>query len=189
MLGCPSTNGRHQLMAALKRTMPLNDSQLLHKLEQLWQSRHDKDLGIRREIGRLLNKHLGPPTKRETYGAKVISRAAVRLGLTKGDISRLRWFDFQYKKLLKRGFKNWTQVKKLLAKRPSKKAAKESTSSKKSVSGLSRKTTSSLERATAHLRRMGECPSGKDRDHLLKMFRRFTQAAERCLRVRVTIKG
>jgi hypothetical protein len=184
----PSSNGRHEVQAALKKTNRLSEAKFLQELDRLWQSRNDKDLEVRLAMGRLLNKQLGSPTKRETYGAKVISRAASRLGLTKGDISRLRWFAFRYKKLLKRGFKNWTQVKKLLAKRSSKKIAKESASSKKSVPGLSRKTTSSLERAIDHLRRMGECPSGKDRDRLLKMIRKFTKAAERCLRVRVTIK-
>jgi hypothetical protein len=183
----PSFNGRHEVQAALEKTLPLSDSQLLRKLEQLWQSRDDKDLEVRLAMGRLLNKQLGPPTERATYGAEVISRAAKRLGFTKGDISRLRWYAFRYKKIAKRGAKNWTQVKKLLPKRSSK-TGKGKASSEKRVAGFSRKTTSSLKSAIDNLRRIGKCPSGEVRDSLLKMVQRLTKAAERCLRVRVTIK-
>ena len=186
-------NGHHRRFdpSATTKKYSSGDDQLLRELERLWNSRNEKDLEVRRRMGEALNKAVGEPTRRETYGAKVIAKAAKRLDLTKGELSRLRWFAFHYPehKML-RDARNWSAVKKLLPKlAPKKKSRKaKGSTTEKNVSRFVRKTTSSLRSATATLRRLSKCPAGKQRDGLLDTLREFVKAAKSCLRVRLTME-
>jgi len=185
-------NGHHE-RAALRENRPLNDDHLLKKLEQLWQSRNEHDLDIRRQMGELLNKRYGPPTEKgQTYGKKVLERAAKRLGLTKGDLSRLRGFALHYETLMKRHkVKTWSEVKKVLPTLTSEgkqRKAKASSTKKNKACRSVRKAESSLKAATAIFDRMGKGLSDDDRERLLKTLRTFAKALKRRLRVRFTFE-
>jgi len=100
--------------------LPINDFDArFDRLADEWSSQCEKDLEVRHKTGALLNGHLGAPNTRNERGAEVIKRATERLGITKSDMSRMRWFAYlfssvhelrdRYSKL-----KSWTAVRDLL---------------------------------------------------------------------------
>jgi len=57
-----------------------------------WKAHSGNGLKIRHKTGKELNEHIGPPSTRRKRGAGVVEKAGELLGITKGEISRLRWF-------------------------------------------------------------------------------------------------
>jgi len=91
----------------------------LESLVQEWNSHHENDLEVRYKTGILLNQHLGNPATRNQRGAEVVKNAAERLGTTKSDISRVRWFAYLFSSIQDLGdkypkAKSWTAVKGIL---------------------------------------------------------------------------
>jgi len=92
------------------------------KLESLVQecySLGSSDLEVKYKTGTLLNQHLGDPATRNKRGAEVVKNAAGRLGITKSEISRTRWFAHLFSSVedLKGRYsevKSWAGVKDLL---------------------------------------------------------------------------
>ena len=95
------------------------DDQFLTKLTRLWKSHHKADLVLRWKTGKLLNKRLGLPKGRQSYGRAVVKKASKLLGLATSELSRMRWFAYHFTGLkdLKQKHPNadsWTKVKELL---------------------------------------------------------------------------
>jgi len=182
---------------AVPQANPLTDDQLLSELEALWNRRNEKDLEMRLQMGLRLNTHLdiGAPTVRKSYGARVLVRAAERLNLTKGELSRLRWFAHRFGSLDEFQSRHpeastWSRVKVILAQLASEgkpEKAKPAAIQTK-VSGVSRKTSSALKTATSLLRQLGTCPEGKERKKLLEGLQALVEAANGCLPVRLTFE-
>jgi len=104
----------------------MNESQLLAKLVKRWTSHERRGLTVHMEIGKLLNMHLGQPTKPQTRGQKVIKRAAQRLRTSKSELLSMCWLGHLFRDLkeLKQSHPNcsdWTKFKAIL---PSLKRAK-----------------------------------------------------------------
>jgi len=84
-----------------------------------WRTQDGMDLTIRHKTGKLLNEFMGPPTTRTKRGEGVAAKAAGRLGITKSEISRVRWFAHFFGSVedLKgkySGAASWTTVKVLI---------------------------------------------------------------------------
>ena len=93
---------------------------LLEALTRLWKSHHRRGVEARHQTGLLLNRHVGPPTQRQEYGAAVLRRLSKALHVAESDLSRMRWFAHTFKSLKDLRAKHpraktWTQVKVLLA--------------------------------------------------------------------------
>jgi len=168
---------------------------LLCQLEELWQPHCDKGLEVRLEMGSLLNTEVGPPTERKAYGKKIMPLAAQRLGLTTGELSRLRWFAHHFESVEDLSskhpkVKSWKAVKVLLAKLAPKKGKgkKGKSKAKKATPRLCQKVTSSLEAAAQNLRQLGSRPGGEDADKLLEKIQAFVEVVNSCLQVRLTFE-
>jgi len=57
-----------------------------------WKAHSGNGLQIRLKTGRQLNDHIGAPNTRSIRGQGVVEKVGEWLGITKGEISRLRWF-------------------------------------------------------------------------------------------------
>jgi len=100
---------------------------LLDDLRELWKDLEKKSIQTRHETGKLLNKTLGDPDQRQRYGGQIIDQVCEAIGLVKSEISRLRRFAQQFPTLEALEKQNpaattWSEVKKLLTKKPKVKA-------------------------------------------------------------------
>jgi len=57
-----------------------------------WRKYGQKGLELFHESGALLNRSLGDPDKRLSYGGKILLNTANRLGISQSELSRMRWF-------------------------------------------------------------------------------------------------
>ena len=71
-----------------------NDTRLFDKLVKLWASHNERSLQVRQETGSLLNDRLGPPTKRQGRGRRVLAQAAQSLQIAESELNRMRWFAY-----------------------------------------------------------------------------------------------
>jgi len=62
----------------------------LPPLVKRWRDAHSQDLTIRMDTGRFLNRHLGPPNKRQQRGKGVMKIVCEQLGVSMSDASRMR---------------------------------------------------------------------------------------------------
>jgi len=86
-----------------------------------WKTHQGADLGMRLETGQAINGFIGGPDKRFMRGAGVVENAADWLGITPGEVSRLRWFAHHFESLedLKDRYSeatSWAAVKAILPK-------------------------------------------------------------------------
>jgi len=84
-----------------------------------WRAHDGKDLTIRHKTGKLLNEFMGPPMSRAKRGEGVALKAGQQLGITKSEVSRLRWFAYFFNSVedLKKDYKeatSWSAVKGLI---------------------------------------------------------------------------
>jgi hypothetical protein len=97
------------------------EDQLLDSLRDLWFPHREKDLEVRYQMGVLLNRKLGKPTVRQSYGLGTIERVSKELEIDKSDISRMRRFAAKYDSFERfqkeePEAKSWTKVRELVAK-------------------------------------------------------------------------
>lgn len=76
-----------------------NDDLLISQLIDLWASHRRSGLGVRYELGSLLNGRLGPPTARQAHGCRTLKRAAEELEIAESELSRMRWFAHLFRSL------------------------------------------------------------------------------------------
>jgi len=101
--------------------MILTPEEFNHRFDPVveeWRTHDGKDLTIRHKTGKLLNE-FGHPMSRAKRGEGVAEKAAERLGITKSEVSRLRWFAhcFSSPEDLKGKYPeatSWTTVKVLI---------------------------------------------------------------------------
>jgi hypothetical protein len=85
-----------------------------------WRSAHRDDLKLRHFTGLWLNVKHGPPTSRQDYGKGTLKKYQTSLGVGESDVSRMRWFAFEFKSIEDLKAKHpkattWTKVKEVLA--------------------------------------------------------------------------
>ena len=91
----------------------------LSKIAKIWEGQVEKDLQARFKVGQQINTHLVKTVKkngRQPYGKGFLQLAADRLGLSKGEVSRMRNFakkftDFEAFRQQHPDVRTWTQVK------------------------------------------------------------------------------
>jgi hypothetical protein len=74
------------------RATPTKDRKLVDRLVNLWRSNAERDLGTRHETGRLLNKRLGSPDRRQLHARRVLKMVAGEVGIAESDLNRMRWY-------------------------------------------------------------------------------------------------
>jgi hypothetical protein len=85
-----------------------------------WITQGQNDLDIRRQTGTLLNDYLGVPGTRLRRGDETIKKVAKELGVSVGEISRLRQYAYQFESnKMVADATTWDAVKKALPKRAS----------------------------------------------------------------------
>jgi len=180
----------------------LGDDKLLDRLVELWKSHHQRDLEVRHETGKLLNKQFGSPNERKKRGEEVLKQACERLKTTKSELSRMRRFAFHFDSISDLmgqhpEVDNWSKVKELLPKlkpateqgaTPQSKPAKKKAASAK---GASRKPVKavgdSLSDLLPKLRRLRE-PTDAEKKSIREKLQKFADTVPSCLGVRVSIE-
>lgn len=202
----PTSNGS-SINSSDIQVLASEDSLLIGRLADLWAAHEARDLGLRWETGSLINRRLGPPTKRSPYGKRLLKQAADRLQIAESDISRMRWFAYAFKSVSDFQAKNpgignsWTKVKELL---PSLIAAARGKEGKSSValngngdkpSGGERQDTAavagvlrSLHTATERLRKNGFRLSEAKKAQLREMIQKLVEAVSDRLSIRLVIE-
>lgn len=100
------------------------EDQFLDVLRELWIPHRLRDLEVRYQLGESLNKKLGTPAVRQSYGLGTIERVARELDIHKSDISRVRRFaamEETFEAFQKKypAATSWTQVRQLVSKNDS----------------------------------------------------------------------
>lgn len=103
------------------QTHVVGEDQFLDELRELWIPHRLRDLEVRYQLGELLNKKLGTPAVRQSYGLGTIERVARELDIHKSDISRVRRFAAMEKtfEAFQKKYPaaiSWTQVRQLVSK-------------------------------------------------------------------------
>jgi hypothetical protein len=165
------------------------DAKVLAQLSKIWNVWNRQGLEARHRTGVLLNQRLGSPADRQAYGQRFLEKVAKHLGLTQGELSRMRWFAFHFESLNKLRRKHlavttWSDVKELLPKLN----GTSSNGSDRNVKTPAnpRKVESLFERLTTSLK--AARPDGKSRRTLISRFRRMAKAASTALNLRIQIK-
>jgi hypothetical protein len=173
---------------------PLSGSERkqLDRLVGLWRSDAERGLRTRHETGRVLNRQVGPPTKRKARGRRVLEVYGERLGISPSDLNRMGWFahlfpDFSAFRKQRPEIDAWTKFKTVL---PSLKPA-EGGQARKPVANPSRPAFGGVARSlaslTAKLNGLGNRPVGAERDRLVSALRELAEAATRRLKIRVEV--
>jgi len=85
-----------------------------------WKSSHREDLKLRHFTWLWLNDQHGPPTDRQEYRKGTLKKYKTSLGVGESDVSRMRWFAYEFKSVEDLKAKHpkattWTKVKEVLA--------------------------------------------------------------------------
>jgi len=96
------------------------DNVSFQQLSCRWKSSHREDLKLRHFTGLWLNDQHGPPTNRQEYRKGTLKKYQTSLGVGESDVSRMRWFAFEFKSIEDLKAKHpkattWTKVKEVLA--------------------------------------------------------------------------
>jgi len=174
----------------------VNEVQLFTELQPLaekWRSYSDDGLELRHETGKLLNRHLGEPKKRQLRGEGVLEKVEERLRIDVSEISRLRWFAQHFSSVNDLNDRypdatTWTVVKALLPTLRPKKQLKARTSAARKLStarleALSR----SAQTLTGKLRDALNALTEAQKQQVRATFQDLAQAVTDCLTVRVTV--
>jgi hypothetical protein len=174
------------------RALSGSERKQLDRLVALWKSDAERGLQVRHRTGRVLNRQLGPPTKRKARGRRVLEMYGKELGIAPSDLNRMGWFahlfpgysDFRAKHP---EIDSWTKFKTAL---PSLKPA-EGGQARKPVANPSRPAFGGVARSlaslTAKLNGLGNRPVGAERDRLVSALRELAEAATRRLKIRVEV--
>jgi hypothetical protein len=163
----------------------LTDPEFIQASDE-FRSHQEGGLKIRHRIGARVNRYFGTPDKRQKRGAEVLKAAVEQLRTTESELSRMRWFAHHFPTL--EGFQQahpvattWTAVKELLPKLRLK--AQSPTRTSLPLNGLKR----SMATLSSKLDQLQQELSGDQREDLLKEFRAVVGAAERCLKVKISV--
>jgi len=167
------------------------DLRLLDRLVKLWGDHAERDLGTRHQTGKLLNERLGPPTKSQPHGQRVLKMVAEKLGIAESDSNRMRWFahfvDVNALRQSHPEVDSWTRFKEAL---PSLKAEfghgarkPAANRSRPAFDGVAR----SLSGLAAKLNGLDIQPEDAERDKLVDGLRDLAEAAYRRFKIRVVV--
>jgi len=170
------------------------DRKLLARLGKLWKSDAERGFLIRHTTGMLLNRRLGPPTKRKAHGRRVLEVYGAELGISPSDLNRMGWLSHLYPVLsaLREQhpeIDSWTKFKEAL---PSLKPVKggqarktPANPSRPALSGVAR----SLANLTSKLNEPGFRPDRAERKKLVIALQELAKAASSRLKIRVEVVG
>lgn len=165
-----------------------------------WKRRHEQDLELRYETGKLLNGRLGTPEKRQARNKGVLKQVSEQLKVAVSELSRMRSFAHSFSSL--KEFKDeypeaktWTAVKKLL---PAAKAQAEPTEpqtggTQQPAKQRRRRSPKhdvlkrSLEELSSRLQKVHQDLEEPKKEELRQAFRAFVKSAPSWLKVRVSV--
>jgi len=81
---------------------PFSEQEFDQRLKPLidqWQAQDKKGLGMRFDLGKVLNEHIGPPTTRSERGKGVVAKVCAALEVTKFEVSRTRNFAHAFESI------------------------------------------------------------------------------------------
>jgi hypothetical protein len=176
---------------------------LLETLANLWKRHQDHGLSTRHMMGKLLNQQYGPPTDKQVRGRRVITLAAMRLGISEPDLSRMRWLAHLFQSIEEMkakhpGITSWTEFKEQLPNLRNQGSPAESSptgpgdgSQETPNSGNGRtlkKVERSLTQLAANLREIGASLQKEERGRLIEKLREIGQVLEETLQLRLEVK-
>lgn len=140
---------------------------LVAALRSMWAVRQRTDLDTRHAMGALINNKIGPPCRRQVYGAGTVNRICEELNLSKSEISRMRRFAYLFesvKEMLRKypHATSWSRVHCILPQQSTAKNAQDW----RTFTGMQR----SLRSLIDSLEKTGHVPPGHYRDQLQELF-------------------
>jgi len=184
---------------------PVSEEQFQEELAPLvkrWQARHEQDLELRYDTGKLLNDHLGTPEQRQARGKGAVQKIAEQLQVAVSEISRTRTFadcfesfvDFKHKHP---NAKNWTAVKKLLStlkqaqasakKQPSTDGTQQTPKPRKQPAPKVEALVKSFSELSARLRKVPGNLAEEKQKALREAIHDFVKAVPDCLKIQLTV--
>ena len=180
------TNGFHAPVRGVKT--------LLKRLAALWLPHAQKGLEVRMEMGGMLNEKLGAPVERLPHGEAVLKQVAKRLRISESELSRMRWFAhlFGSVKVLQRRHPrvtSWANVKgmlpNLIAKAKGRKLSAGRDPNAAIIGGLCKSLDHLISKLGESRMRLDE----EERQDLIERLRKLGKAAQRRLKVHVSVKA
>lgn len=172
---------------------PLDDTRLLDQLVALWASHRQVGLEARLRTGKLLNEHLGDPTKRQKRGVGVLKQASDRLQIAVSELSRMRHFAHRFASIedfvQQHGSKTWTDVKALIPTLGvSKPKPKNTTKRRKDAKGPSFPCRKRIDSLTKQLNQFeANKLSDKQMRGITSSLKKFAEVARTRLGIKVTV--
>ena len=68
----------------------------LDSLADQWQSHRENGLELRHKTGAYLNRYLGDPSARLSYGDETMAKVETKLGISQSELNRMRWLASLY---------------------------------------------------------------------------------------------
>jgi hypothetical protein len=190
--------GTSEKIPPAKRTEKANqaltakDRKQIARLGAMLRADAASDLKTRHEVGKVLNKRVGPPSDRKVYGGAVLELYGKELGISPSDLNRIGWFAALFPDLS--AFREqhpeidtWTKFKTEL---PSLKPSKGGTA-RKPVKDASRPAFGGVARSLTHLAAkfdgLGNRPSRVEQAKIVDALRVLAKAASSRLKIRVDV--
>jgi len=164
----------------------------LDQLAKLWKSDAERGLKTRHLTGTMLNKQVGPPSKRKPHGGKVLELYGKELGISPSDLNRMGWFsslfpDFSAFREQRPEIDSWTKFKTAL---PSLKPAKGG-KARKPVANPSRPALRGVVKScmnlVSKLNGLDSQPGKAERQEFLDAFQKMAEAASRRFKIDVKV--
>jgi hypothetical protein len=168
------------------------DRKQIARLGKLLKSDAASDLKTRHLVGKVLNKRVGPPSERKSYGGAVVKLYGEGLGISPSDLNRIGWFAALFPNLSALRTQHpeidtWTKFKTALPslKPPKGGKAREpgKDESRPAFGGVAR----SLTHLAAKFDGLGNRPSRVEQAKIVDALRVLAKAASSRLKIRVDV--
>ena len=190
--------GTSEKILPAKRTEKANqaltakDRKQIARLGAMLRADAASDLKTRHEVGKVLNKRVGPPSDRKVYGGAVLELYGKELGISPSDLNRIGWFaalfpDLSALREQHPEIDTWTKFKTALPSLKPPKGGK----ARKPVKDASRPAFGGVVRSLTHLtskfNKLGNRPSRAEQDEIVKALQGLAKAAYNRLKIRVEV--
>jgi hypothetical protein len=152
----------------------------IKQMADLWKPHQHQGITRRHEMGRLINRLIGPPTCRQKYGLGVTKRLSEELHISRPEISRLRKFAHHVVDLEEflrdhGDLNSWTKIKQYLPTFPS----------NRKPPSAGQRLAKSVKSLANRFRALGEGLAADDRRRVLKVWGTLQDLASELLAVNV----
>jgi len=190
--------GTSEKILPAKRTEKANqaltakDRKQIARLGKMLRADAASDLKTRHLVGKVLNKRVGPPSERKSYGGAVVKLYGEGLGISPSDLNRIGWFAALFPNLSALRTQHpeidtWTKFKTALPslKPPKGGKAREpgKDESRPAFGGVAR----SLTHLAAKFDGLGNRPSRAEQAKIVDALRVLAKAASSRLKIRVDV--